>query len=273
MKADTTRAKRFARRGLLALRRVLRGTASRAYMRWRRSIQVRVVTSTLFISAIVVAILGVFLMQQVSTALMDGKVKAARLQLDEGLAQVQRDLGNSTSPAAEDGSRLNAVVNRLKARSGPSGLYEVYIRDTTAEYFDGYATNELRKESVPKRLRDELKHAPAGARAYTYGKLTYVGGHPSERGLIVGGKSGQFELYYLFPLEQEQKTLTNVSRSMVGVGVVLVLLLAAIASLVTRQVVIPVRLAAQGAQRLAAGRLEERMRVRGEDDLARQRAV
>ncbi|WP_443613642.1 MtrAB system histidine kinase MtrB [Actinomadura madurae] len=63
--------------------------------------------------------------------------------------------------------------------------------------------------------------------------------------------------------------MTNVSRSLAGVGIVLVLLLAAIASLVTRQVVIPVRLAAQGAQRLAAGRLEERMRVRGEDDLAR----
>src|SRR4051794_6963680 len=96
------RAKRLARRGLGttrrglgAARRVLRGAARAAYLRWRRSIQVRVVTSTLFISAIVVAILGAFLMQQVSSALMDGKVKAARLQLDDGLAQVQRDLGNS----------------------------------------------------------------------------------------------------------------------------------------------------------------------------------
>ncbi|WP_024934326.1 MtrAB system histidine kinase MtrB [Actinomadura welshii] len=259
------RAKRLARRGLGTVRRVLRGAARAAYLRWRRSIQVRVVTSTLFISAIVVAILGAFLMQQVSSALMDGKVKAARLQLDDGLAQVQRDLGNS----AGDGSRLNSTIDRLKARSGPSGLYEVYIRDTTEQYFDGYTTNELRQESVPKRLREELRNAPAGARAYTYGKLSYVGDRPNERGLIVGGKTGQFELYYLFPLTEEQQTLTNVSRSLAGVGIVLVLLLAAIASLVTRQVVIPVRLAAQGAQRLAAGRLEERMRVRGEDDLAR----
>ncbi|MFC6886808.1 MULTISPECIES: MtrAB system histidine kinase MtrB [Actinomadura] len=259
--------KRFTRRGLGTLRRVVRGAARRGYARWRRSIQVRIVTWTLCISAIVVAILGAFLMQQVSSALMDGKVKAARLQLDEGLAQVQRDLGNS----AEDGTgRLDAVVNRLKARSGPSGLYEVYIRDTSDRYSDGRATNELREESVPRRLREEVRHAPTGSRSYTFGKLAYVGGDAKpERGLIVGGKSGQFELYYLFPLEQEQKTLTNVGRSLAGVGVVLVLLLAAIASLVTRQVVIPVRLAAQGAQRLAAGRLEERMRVRGEDDLAR----
>jgi two-component system sensor histidine kinase MtrB len=52
-------------------------------------------------------------------------------------------------------------------------------------------------------------------------------------------------------------------------GLALVLLLAGIAALVTRQVVVPVRAAARTAQSLTAGRLEERMKVRGEDDLAR----
>ncbi|MFB4313307.1 MtrAB system histidine kinase MtrB [Actinomadura sp. 21ATH] len=259
------RVRRLARRGLGRTRRVLRGAIGRAYTRWRRSIQVRVVTSTLFISAIVVAILGLFLMQQITTALMDGKVKAARLQLDEGLSAVQRDLGN---PSEDAGGRLETVVNSLKARSGPSGLYEVYIRDVRQPYFDGFATNELREESVPQRLREELAKGPSGTRGSTYGTLSYIG-QPDEPGLIVGGKTGQYELYYLFPLTEEQATLTFVGRSLVGVGAVLLVLLAAIASLVTRQVVIPVRLAAQGAQRLAAGRLEERMRVRGEDDLAR----
>ena len=45
-------------------------------------------------------------------------------------------------------------------------------------------------------------------------------------------------------------------------------LLAAIASLVTRWVVLPVRHAARAAQRLSAGKLEERMVVGGADDLA-----
>jgi two-component system sensor histidine kinase MtrB len=48
----------------------------------------------------------------------------------------------------------------------------------------------------------------------------------------------------------------------------LVLLLVAIAAVVTRQVVRPVRQAAATAERLASGRLKERMTVRGEDDLA-----
>ncbi|MCP2335294.1 MtrAB system histidine kinase MtrB [Actinomadura rupiterrae] len=256
---------RPVRRWLGRVKRITRRVVSAAYARWRRSIQVRVVTSTLFISAIVVAILGFFLMQQITTALMDGKTKAALAQLDEGLGSLQNDVGASS----DSGDRLRSAANGLKARSGPSGLYEVCVRDTTQVYIDGYATNELRPQSVPQRLRDELRSGTTGTRAYTYGKLSYIGHRPSERGLIVAGKTGHYEVYYLFPLTQEQHTLTIVSRSLAGVGIVLVLLLAAIASLVTRQVVIPVRLAAQGAQRLAAGRLEERMRVRGEDDLAR----
>ncbi len=256
-----------SRRALARARRALRRVFRSGYSRWRRSLQIRVVTWTLVLSAVVVAILGIFITQRMSNALMDGKAKTAQAQLDDGLAQVQRDLGNRGS-TTDDTDRLKRAVDGLKARSGPSGLYEVYIRDTREQTYDGFATNELLSESVPQRMREELRHAPTGARVYTYGWLTYNKGAPVQ-GLIMGGKTGQLELYYLFPLTQEQHTLTLVSRSLVGVGVVLVLLLAAIASLVTRQVVTPVRLAAQGAQRLAAGRLEERMRVRGEDDLAR----
>jgi len=59
-----------------------------------------------------------------------------------------------------------------------------------------------------------------------------------------------------------------VQRILVGVGLALVVLLAAIASLVTRWVVLPVRHAARAAQRVSAGHLEERMQVLGVDDLA-----
>jgi signal transduction histidine kinase len=47
------------------------------------------------------------------------------------------------------------------------------------------------------------------------------------------------------------------------------LLTAGIVLLVTRQVITPVRLARRVAERIASGRLEERMHVRGEDDIAR----
>ncbi len=52
-------------------------------------------------------------------------------------------------------------------------------------------------------------------------------------------------------------------------GLILLLLLAGIASLVTRQVVRPVRQAAEIAERFADGHLDERMPVYGDDELAR----
>ena len=88
--------------------------------------------------------------------------------------------------------------------------------------------------------------------------------------LAVGAPLGSYyQLYYLFPLDQEQQTLQLLLRTLAGVGLGLVLLLAAIASLVTRWVVIPLREAAQAAERLTGGHLEERMPVHGTDDLAR----
>ncbi len=88
-------------------------------------------------------------------------------------------------------------------------------------------------------------------------------------GLVFGAPVGTiYQLYYFFPLSAEQQSLASMQRNLLLVGIAVVVLLAAIAWLVTRWVVVPVRLAAQGAQRLSAGKLDERMEVRGTDELA-----
>jgi two-component system sensor histidine kinase MtrB len=78
-----------------------------------------------------------------------------------------------------------------------------------------------------------------------------------------------YALYFLFALDAEQRTLNLVQRSLLTSGVLLLLLTAGVVYLVTRQVITPVRLARRVAERIASGRLEERMHVHGEDDLAR----
>jgi two-component system sensor histidine kinase MtrB len=263
------------RRGLGTLRRLARGFTRRAYARWRRSIQLRVVATTMVISVVVVAVLGVFLMQQITTALLDAKEKAAAQQLEEGLSIAARDLTNINMGDPDDvKAKLDALSKSLASRSGPSGLYQVVVLldppNAEIDRIGGFVSTGVKDRSVPVRLRTQVERAQPGAgqQLHTYGRL-YYNDQPPEPGLIIGAKLGHFELYYLFPLTQEQQTLTFVQSTLIGVGAALVLLLAAIASVVTRQVVVPVRLAAQAAERLAAGRLEERMKVRGEDDLAR----
>jgi two-component system sensor histidine kinase MtrB len=257
-----------AQRGLRVARRMARAGLGAANAGWRRSIRVRVGTTTLVISGVVVAVLGVFLMQQITNALLEAKERAALLQLDDGVGVAQGRLATGPADQETTNGKLNDVVTTLARRSGPAGLYEVIIIDENDPGIAGFSSNAIKLDSVPPRLSDQVRRSLASTPYRTYGRLSYEDG-TSAAGLIVGTKVNGYQLYYLFPLTQEKQSLTVVQRTLFGVGGALVLLLAAIASLVTRQVVIPVRLAAQSAERLAAGRLEERMKVRGEDDLAR----
>jgi two-component system sensor histidine kinase MtrB len=258
-----------ARRGLRVIRRYARAAVRRAYVSWRRSLRARVVTTTFLVSGLVVAVLGIFLMQQITTALLEAKERAALLQLDEGVGVAQGRLAAAgTDDADSTKSKLNAIITTLAHRSGPTGLYEVIILDRDDPGSVGFSSNWVRLKSVPAVLMQQVEASDASKPYRTYGTLTYDDGS-SEPGLIVGTKLSRYQLYYLFPLTQQRQTLEVVQQTLLGVGAALVLLLAAIASIVTRQVVIPVRMAAQAAERLAAGRLEERMKVRGDDDLAR----
>jgi two-component system sensor histidine kinase MtrB len=250
------------------VRRLLRGALGRAHTGWRRSIRVRVATTTLVVSGMVVVLLGVFLMQQITNALLEAKERAALLQLDDGVGVAQGRLATGPTDQETTNAKLNDVVTTLARRSGPTGLYEVIIIDENDPGIGGFSSNGIKLDSVPARLTQQVKDSLASTPYRTYGRLSYDDGG-SAAGLIVGTKVNGYQLYYLFPLTEERQSLIVVQRTLFGVGAALVLLLAAIASLVTRQVVIPVRLAAQSAERLAAGRLEERMKVRGEDDLAR----
>ena len=112
---------------------------------------------------------------------------------------------------------------------------------------------------IPQGLRDTVQ---AGNLAVQYAPVPQTS--VSSRvvsGLIVGepvkARSGLFELYYLFPLTAEAQTISLIQRTVLVSGLALVILVLGIALLVTRQVVRPVRVAAETAGRLAAGDLSE----------------
>ncbi|MGZ4574422.1 MAG: two-component sensor histidine kinase, partial [Mycobacteriaceae bacterium] len=59
---------------------------------WRRSLQLRVVTSTLILSTLVVLVLGLVLVSQITARLLDDKVNAATEEVERARATVQREL-------------------------------------------------------------------------------------------------------------------------------------------------------------------------------------
>ena len=240
---------------------------------WRRSLTVRVVATTLIVSAVVVSVLGLLLLSRVTTGLLASRQSIAVSEAAAGLSEAQRvvDAASAGTTAPSPARLVDSVVTSLAARAGAPGQFDLLLlavdpRPDTPER----GTNLVSVSSVPQALREAVNESQR--QSWTYSTIRYLDSR-SVPGLVVGAPLtipgvGPYELYYLFPLAEEQSTLDLVRSAVVGAGFILIVLLFTIAWLVTRQVVSPVRAAARTASRLASGHLSERMRVRGEDDLA-----
>jgi two-component system sensor histidine kinase MtrB len=273
------RLPRQAKRPLKAARKWQRERAEGLRFRWRRSLQLRVVTTTLALSALVIAVLGFFLTQQISDGLLLNKEKSATAQVSQGLTVAESNVSLNKVPtsAAIANNFLYPTAQELQNASGNNSSYIVVIEVNAKQvgspvYTEGVAGG-ADPASIPAALaasvQSEQDHDVTGKVYYAPTTIVSTLGRGNEPGLAVGTPLGSYyQLYYLFPMVQEQQTLSLVQRTLVGAGLALIVLLALIASLVTRWVVIPVRHAAEAARRLSAGRLGERMQVRGADDLS-----
>ncbi|MFJ9813252.1 MtrAB system histidine kinase MtrB [Streptomyces sp. NPDC101158] len=250
---------------------------------WRRNLQVRVVAGTLLMSLGVVLLLGLVVIGQVRNGLLDAKEKAAQSQAAGGFSAAQDRAATTPSAPGGDqgGGRAGSSVNwrstlvEQLASGGQSAFNVVALSLETGDTASrgARASGEVDPTtSIPADLRHSV--AQGTSTFQSYARIHYTSGKTSEPGLVVGKRLNDadgtpYELYYLFPLTQEEDSLALVKGTLATAGLFVVVLLGAIAWLVVRQVVTPVRMAAGIAERLSAGRLQERMKVTGEDDIAR----
>jgi two-component system sensor histidine kinase MtrB len=236
-----------------------------AVARWQRSLQLRVAATTLVISGIVVLIVGLFIVSQVSNGVLNAKRDAAIRQATVGLSYAKSVFSgvSVTDQGGMDRAQQNLLYTQTAGGRG-AGLFSIVVVS---------ATDSRRKTTgmgIPSSLRTVVEQEN---QAVQYATIRGEDGTSPSPGLIVGAPvqagSGLIELYYLFPLTAEQQTISLLQRTVLLGGLGLVLLVVGIAMLVTRQVVRPVRVAAQTAGRLAAGDLSQRISVRGSDDIAR----
>jgi two-component system sensor histidine kinase MtrB len=248
---------------------------------WRRSVSLRVVATTMALSLVVVAIVGLLLVNSINGGLLAAKEQSSLVEATAGTSEAQSLMDAAdTGPTTPSASRLvDSVTGGLLARAGSPGRVVALLasppeRGETPERIGvagGGPGGDISEASIPLDLRAAVQRD--SRQSWTYTEILYTNG-ATVPGLVVGAPlsvpgAGQYELYYLFPLTEEQETLQLVQRAVLVVAILLVLMLAGIAYLVTRQVVSPVRVAARTAEKFSAGQLTERMSVRGEDDLAK----
>ncbi|MGQ0480036.1 MAG: MtrAB system histidine kinase MtrB [Pseudonocardia sp.] len=236
---------------------------------WRRSMQLRVVVSTLALSSGVVVVLGLVQQTQIADRLVAGKVAAARVQMESAATLLERDLSGFNPDGEDAQGKLNKALDRLtnvtfddQAGAQNAGEYRAVLTTGTMV-------------GRPESSAGQLSDVPADLRAAVVGgvlarEFKVVDGVPMViygQPVRTAGRDVQF--YLLFPLSAEQRTLGLVQSTLVVGGLLLILLLGAVVSVVTRQVVRPVQQAAEVAERFADGHLEERMPVKGDDEVAR----
>ncbi|KQW48476.1 histidine kinase [Nocardioides sp. Root1257] len=252
----------------------------RALTFWRRSIQARVVVSTVLLSVAVITVVGWYLLQQVQDGLLDHRVAAVVAESNDETAEARDRLEAASGTDADVASQKLDLVDPI-VQTGETRGFSVVLAGPTGgngRIADGgvNSTPQLDTGSVPSSLEDHFDDEASTAWTYTTIRTTDDDGvTTSTPGIVVGSQvllpadAQTYTLYYLFPLDEQEETMALVTRALLTAAVLLIVLVAGTTWLVTRQVVTPIRMARRVAERLAAGQLQERLRVSGEDDLAR----
>ncbi len=172
---------------------------------------------------------------------------------DEAAAAARPPAGTDgdDTPSATSRSLLNWRSDLVvQLASGGAGAFDVVAlsSDTagSAPSRGARASGGVRIESIPVALREAVSQSSDTHQTYT--RIQYADGQHSEPGLVIGKRlndvdGNAYELYYLFPFTQEEASLTLVKTTIATAGLFVVGLLGAIAWLVVRQVVTPVRMA------------------------------
>lgn len=242
---------------------------------WRRSIQVRVVASTvalatLFVTATTWAV-AADVADAVAASRRNSAIHEARVALAE--TRFRLETAEDAGPAAQD-RVLQSMVDSMTNVPGGAGPYDLVVEGPLGGQAVLIRSSQpLSTGAVPPALRRLVIHRD-GAFARYSSVSTSASSKPT-RVLVVGsrlhvpGTGDTYALYYLFSLAEQQRVISLVGQAAFLGGLASVFMMSAISFIVSRQVIRPVRAARQIAEQYAQGDLSVRMPVHGEDDIAR----
>lgn len=253
---------------------------NRFITRVRTSLAAKVIFSTVLLSLGVVWITGSALYSQLSdgvkqvnleTSLAEARSSFFNAQyqflLVDGaptsiITKTVQDVIISSTAVSLNQDRKSIFLNRFGQISDAIGNQEVVNYST--------ATDELDVSSFPTELRKRVRASDLVE--YQYATVKY-NNRPDANVLIAGRRiaipeSGNYEMYLVYSLTNQNTTLALIQSSLFLTGLALLFLIGLITWLVVRQVVRPVREAARIAQQFTQGDFSQRMRVESSDEIA-----
>lgn len=255
-----------------------RGVLRRALRLWRTSLLTRTVAITLLLSTVAVGVIGVYIAISVGTNLFDSRRDQLLGQAATATATVQNAFNNLTagqgSSANLEDATSTAYTDVLQSSAATANTQIAILRtpgQSGPRVPSDVATTSETRRYISSALR-KVVAASSGSRVYWQSvAIPRPGG--SDPAIVIGSSvnlqtSGKYELYLVYDLSDSEQTLGFVQSTLVLGGLALILLIGAVTWVVVRLVVGPVRVAAQTAEKLAAGELEQRIPERGDDVIA-----
>lgn len=243
--------------------------------RWRTSLQFRTVVTTLLIASVAVVGVGGYLAGQISNGLFKERLIQAQQESTRGATQIQENFSNASLSDQPGVSKY--VKDTLK-------LLEVGGADDNRKYLMVKIPGQNSKLAVSSAdsgglttaiLPDELRKSVQGdPKGQFWQSIALPTGSSGVHAAVVVGSQVEllktnYELYMIYDLNSAQVTLDYIQSVLWLAGGILLVLIGVIIWYVTRTVVNPVSQAAAVSEKLAAGELEERLVVKGEDEMAR----
>jgi two-component system, OmpR family, sensor histidine kinase MtrB len=244
--------------------------------RWRRSLQFRTVLTTLLLSMSSFAIVGAYLSNQIANNLFQERLTQAESETRYNVTQVQDTFDGAQ--VTDQSSVITLVYDTLNAVEGKGSVIQRrYVFEAMPEqtkprnrWVESRASDQLTVSVIPKELRAAVQES---GKEQFWASMEFPVGTEDRPGIAVGNKvtfnGTVYELYLIYDLNTAQQTLNEIQNVLWAGGAALILMIGAIAWYVTRNVVSPVSHAAVVSEKLAAGQLQERMVVKGEDEVAR----
>lgn len=242
---------------------------------WRRSLRFRTILVTLALTALAVLIACLWMAISVqddlftsrkdqvltdarrATAIAQQTLESAEVQ--GNAQQLQALMSDVSTKLAQQASSYFAAGFRIETTPSPIAPQNFILGDPQIE---GAISAELQEQVA---LSPDQQHWQSVS-------LTGADGS-SIPGIMVGQQLqvpevGAYALYLAFDLGAASQTLGFIYGTLWFVGIALVLLIGGIAWFVLRSVTTPIGQAAETSAKLAAGQLDVRLPVRGEDELA-----
>jgi two-component system sensor histidine kinase MtrB len=249
---------------------------ARAVRLWRGSLQLRTVALTVALSTLAVTIVGAYIVTSVRGNLFDQNRDQAVAEAGRAILAAQQVFADAEEAGVVDDLEVTQVAAfeamRAIISSDPMlGMFRAPDQVGSPPVLDKASRDFSREEMVGTELQDAVVAAEPDRVIWQSVAIPSESG--AQPGIIVGSlvqlpQGQQYELYVVYNLGAVQQTLDFVQGALVLGGIALVLLIAAVAYLVVRLVVGPVRVAAEASEKLAAGELEERLPEGGDDELA-----